>query len=304
MFSVILMLFLLAAGIALLVKGTFAYTSGGGSSYSQSTTRNFNLRPYAAIPLVLLLFVAFFSFTSRVEAKQVGVLTTFGKPASDTYSSGLAFHWPWQEMTQIDATTQNYKYHGENSIQVILSDKNTANISASIRWAVNQENANTVFADFRSNDPTENLGDSIVSVQFKAALNSVFNTYDATAEESETPEALADKVKAIMDSSTESLVDIKKITISYIKPGKAVQRKIDQIQTQRSATKVANEKVLTAIAEAKANEKLSDSISNDPNVLVSKCFDLIADGAFDPPAGFSCWPGGGSGVIIPSTTRN
>ena len=300
MFSVIFMLFLLSVAAFLIVRGSVSVTKSG-DRYTEPTTRTFGIRRYAAIPLALLLFVAFFSFTSRVEAKQVGVLTTFGKPASNTYGSGLAFHWPWQEMTQIDATTQTNKYHGKNAIQVILVDKNTADISATIRWSVNKDNANDVFADFRSNDPTESLNDAVVSTQFKAALNSTFNSYDATNEDPESPEVLSEKVQRIMESKTDDLVNIKSVTISYIKPDKAVQRKIDQIQSQRGATKVAAEKIITADKEAQANKKLSDSISNDPNVLVSKCLDLIADGAFTPPAGFSCWPGSGGSVVIPST---
>lgn len=291
---------LIAIATFLLVKGKISWTKSDGGYNPVITEHSVGLRRYAAIPLVLLVIVAFFSFTTRVEAKQVGVLTTFGKPAAETYSSGLAFHMPWQDMTQIDATTQNYKYHGDNSIQVILGDKNTANISASIRWAANKDNANTVFADFRSNDPTENLGDSVVSVEFKAAMNSVFNSYDATVEGSETPESLAERVGEIMSTKTEGLVDIKKITISYIKVDAAVQKKIDALQSQRGATKVAEEKEKTAKAEAAANRELSGSVSNDPNVLVSKCLDLIADGDLTPPAGFSCWPGTNGSVVIPA----
>ena len=299
MFSVFILLVLLAVTIALLVKGSLSFTKR--SSYSEDVVKTYSLRPYAIIPLVLLLLIAFFSFTSRVEAKQVGVLTTFGKPADKTYGSGLAFHMPWSKMTQIDATTQTNEYHGKNAIQVILSDKNTADISATIRWAVNEKNANTVYADFRSDDPTDSLRKAVVSTQFKAALNSTFNSYDATAEKPESPEDLAADVQRIVESKTDGLVDIKSITISYIKPDKAVQKKIDAIQTQRGSTKVATEKIITAEKEAEANRILSNSVSNDPNVLVSKCLDLIADNAFNPPAGFSCWPGGGGSVVLPAT---
>lgn len=250
--------------------------------------------------VVILLITGFFSFTSRVEAKQVGVLTTFGKPSSETYDAGLAFHMPWQKMTQIDATTQTDEYHGDSAIQVILSDKNTAEVSAAIRWSVNRENANDVYADFRSDDPTDSLRKAVVSTQFKSALNSVFNDYDAAAENNISSSDLSKKVEEIMAERTNGLVNVHSVTISYIKPDKAVQRKIDALQTQRGATKVAQEKKATAEAEAQANRILSNSVSKDPNVLVSKCLDLIADGTLVPPAGFTCWPGGSGGVVIPS----
>ena len=44
----------------------------------------------------------------------------------------------------------------------------------------------------------------------------------------------------------------------------------------------------TAAAEAKANEILAASVSNDPNVLVSKCLDASVREAGISPLG--CWP--------------
>lgn len=300
MFSVIIMAILIALAALLLVKGEVRRIIPG-DRYTDPVEKRYGLRWFAILPIVLLLIVAFFSFTTRVEAKQVGVLTTWGKPADKTYSSGLAFHMPWSKMTQIDATTQTNEYHGKNAIKVILADKNTADVSATIRWAVNEKNANTVFADFRSDDPTQQLRKAVVSTQLKAALNTVFNSYDATAEKPATPDDLSKQVENILKGRTDGLVDVKSITISYIKPDATVQKKIDQLQSQKAQTKVAAEKVLTAEQEADANGKLSDSISNDPNVLVSKCLDLIADGELNPPAGFSCWPGANGSVVIPST---
>lgn len=294
MFSFIVMLFTLMTAVFFLTLKPVVIDRGLRSE------REVSLKLVGVVFLVLVLPLAFVAFTSRVEAKQVGVLTTWGKPSEKTYNAGLAFHMPWQKMTQIDATTQTNEYHGDESIKVILKDKNTADISATIRWAVNRPKANDVYADFRSDDPTDSLRKAVVSTQFKAALNSVFSDYDATAEDSTSTTELSEKVQDIMETKTDDLVVLKSITISYIKPDKAVQKKIDALQTQRGATKVANEKIVTAEAEAKANKILSNSVSNDPNVLVSKCLDLIADGAFDPPAGFSCWPGGGGSVVLPS----
>lgn len=48
---------------------------------------------------------------------------------------------------------------------------------------------------------------------------------------------------------------------------------------------------------------LSKSVSNDPNVLVSRCFDTVEEAvkADYRPAGFSCWSGSGSAVVVPSS---
>lgn len=259
------------------------------------------VRLFALIPLGLLLVVGSLSIVTTVEAKQVGVLTTFGKPSERTLPSGLHFKAPWQKVTDIDATVQTDEYRGDDCITVILADKNTACISATNRWSVSKENANDVYADFRSDDPTKNLRDAVVSTEFKAAVFDAFGDYDATQEAAADTAALAKEVKDALLVATDGLVNIERVTISYIKPGEKVQDKIDAIQAQVAQTTIATEKKITAEKEAAANRELSDSISNDPNVLVSKCLDLISDGSLVPPAGFSCWPGGGGGVVIPGT---
>lgn len=259
------------------------------------------IRPAAFIPAGILALMLALTTWTTVEAKQVGVVTTFGKTGDDTLKSGFHGKLPWQSVTQIDATIQTDEYRGDDCITVILADKNTACISATNRWSVNDENANDVYAEFRSDDPTKSLRDAVVSTQFKAAVNSVFGGFDATAEGESDYVGLAEQVKTLMLTNTKGLVDIDSVTISYIKPGEKLQNKIEAIQAQEAQTTIANEKIETARKEATANGILSDSISNDPNVLVSKCLDLIADGSLVPPAGFTCWPGGGSAVVIPGT---
>lgn len=249
--------------------------------------------------LLGLVFIIL-SCTTMVEAKQVGVLTTFGKPSDQTLSSGLHFKAPWQKVTEIDATIQTDEYHGDSCITVVLADKNTACISATNRWAVSKDNANSVYADFRSDDPTESLRDAVVSTQFKAAVNDVFGSFDATKDGAADTDALAKKVTDKLLTKTDELVTIESVTISFIKPSETLQDKIEALQAQEEKTRIATEAKATATQEAAANRILSDSISDDPNVLVSKCLDLLAEG-YDAPAGFTCWPGGSGAVVVPST---
>lgn len=240
--------------------------------------------------------VAFTSFAA-VEAKQVGVITTWGKPAEQTLGSGPHWKAPWQKVTEIDATTQTDEYHGDSAINVILADKNTADISATIRWSVNKKNANDVYADFRSDDPTQSLRDAVVSTQFKAAVNAVFASYDATSTKPADVDTLAAEAQKRMLARTKGLVDIESVTISYIKPDKAVQKKINAIQAQSAKTRIADEQIATAKKEASANRELAASL-RDPNVLVSKCLDIVAEGA-NLPAGFTCMGNSGA-VVVPS----
>lgn len=261
-------------------------------------------RLFGFIPLAIAAIIMALACTTMVQAKQVGVVTSFGKPQDQTLSSGLHFKAPWDKVTEIDATIQTDEYHGKSGIQVRLSDGNTATISATIRWSVSEDNANKVYEDFRSDDPTLSLRDAVVSTKFKAAMNSTFAAFDPLTLAGATGEApdylaLADSVKGAMLKQTDELVDIDSITISLVTLDKDSQKKIDAYIGEVGKTRIAEQAQATAKAQAEANRILSQSISNDPNVLVSKCFDMLAEG-FNAPAGFSCWPGGNGAVVVPA----
>lgn len=296
MFSFICAIVLFVIFLGWLAFAPRRLTIDAGTSYE----KNVPFKLYAVIPLVLALVFLFFSMFTTVEAKQVGVQTTFGKVHESTLGAGPHLKAPWTKVTEIDSTIQTDEYKGDSCITVVLSDKNTACISATDRWSVNDENAGDVYAEFRTDDPTGSLRDAVVSTQFKAAVNDVFGGYDATQEKRPDYDGLAEEVLAKMEPKTRGLIDIESITISYIKPSEKLQTKIETIQAQEAKTRIATEAYQTALKQADANRALSESVSNDPNVLVAQCIDGLINGDFTAPAGFSCWPGGGSGVVIPS----
>lgn len=308
MFITILSVLLVLVGIVLFIvpikyQGDVMVDGRYGPTRERATktvTRAIGLIPVGIAALIMAL-----ACTTVVQAKQVGVVTTFGKPGDTTLSSGLHVKAPWQKVTEIDATIQTDEYHGDSGIIVRLNDGNTAKVSATIRWSVSEENANEVYADFRSDDPTKSLRDAVVSTQFKAAMNTVFSTFDplslAGGEGTEAPNyiALAQDVETAMLARTNDLVTIESVTISLLSLDDKSQAKIDAYIGEVAKTRIAEQAQKTAEKQAEANRILSDSISNDPNVLVSKCFDLLAEG-YDAPAGFTCWPGGNGSVVVPS----
>jgi hypothetical protein len=56
---------------------------------------------------------------------------------------------------------------------------------------------------------------------------------------------------------------------------------------EKANTRIAEQRAKTAEAEAQANEILAASVSNDPNVLVSKCLDAAREAHISP---LGCWP--------------
>lgn len=262
---------------------------------------------FAAVVLFgIAVIILAFASTVSVQAKEVGVVTAFGKVHDETLSSGLHFKAPWHKVTEIDATTQTDEYKGDSAIQVRLKDGNTAEIYTTLRWSISEEKASQVYAEFRSDDPTDSLRKAMVSTQFKAAANAEFAGFDplslAGIDGSEAPDykALADAVQQRMETETEGLVNVRSVTVSLIKLDKRSQKHLDDYVAQVAKTRAAKEAQKTATEQAKANKILAESINNDPNVLVARCLDLVESGDLKLPAGGSCWPGGGTGVVIPS----
>ena len=263
----------------------------------------------ALVCLGIAGIVMFFACSAIVEAKQVGVVSTYGKVHEQTMKPGWNWKTPFDKVTEIDATTQTDEYKGEDAIQVRLKDGNTAEVYTTVRWSISSENASQVYSEFRSDDPTDSLRKAMVSTQFKAASNAEFASFDPLSLagiDGETPDykALAKGVQDRLENETEGLVKVRSVTVSLIKLDKRSQKHLDDYVAQVAKTRVANEAKETATAQAAANRELASSIAKDPNVLVNKCLDTVAEAVASGaslPAGFNCMPGSGTGVVIPST---
>lgn len=97
------------------------------------------------------------------------------------------------------------------------------------------------------------------------------------------------------------------MTIPVINFDQETQDRINRYQTEIGNTRIAEQRKLTATAEAAANSILAKSVSDQPNVLVSRCLDTLNEMVSRGqaiPVGFSCWPGGSNagGVIVDNTT--
>lgn len=330
MFATIMTAFFVVLAIAaFMARGWFKKTAKQAETLAEdaSTQRNYNggsdkqnllddaeQRRNAATGVLAAGFVSlgiagiimFFACSAIIEAKQVGVVKTFGDVHEETMSPGWNWKGPFDKVTEIDATTQTDEYKGDSAIQVRLKDGNTAQIYTTVRWSISEEKANLVYSEFRSDDPTDSLRDAMVSTQFKAAANAEFAGFDPLAlagiDGSEAPDykALADAIKTRMESETEGLVNVRSVTVSLIKLDKRSQKHLDDYVAQVAKTRTAIEAKTTASKQAEANKELADSISKDPNVLVARCLDLIESGDLTPPAGFTCWNNSGSAVVLPS----
>ena len=321
-FILSLILFLIAIGLFAWRKHTYIKRSG----YRDPEEKTYKIWPWGFIPLVLGLICFIMSVTVAVPAKNVGVITTFGKVSERNLGSGLHLMAPWQKVTTLDATIITDKFvgaqNGENGrdeldcISVRIQDGTTACVSMVIRSQIDPSKANDLYANYRSDDVDATIFDALIRTQLTAAANEVFRDFDPVlsghGEDVVTSAPnLQELSGSVLDVMKENLadasvdgkpeVDMRSLTISFIAFSDTTEARINDLQAEVAKTRVAQQQEATAAAQARANKILADSVSNDPNVLVSKCLDtltaMVQAGQAVPP-GFTCWPGGDTGSLV------
>jgi regulator of protease activity HflC (stomatin/prohibitin superfamily) len=250
------------------------------------------------------------SCVTQVTTKNVGVVTSFGRPVG-ALGNGLHLKAPWHKVTEFDAAVQTDSHKGKDTdstcTDIRIGNQSVACVDNSVRWRIVQDSADDLYRDYREFD---NVRDSLVTRELDAALNEVFADYDPLAgvdtngaSTAPSLDELSDEVTARLRDKVGTQVEVLSVIIPLVSFDKTTQDKINDYQAELANTRIARQRQQTADAQAEANRKLSGSVSDDPNVLVSKCFDTLAEmvNAKQPvPAGFTCWPGGGTGIVLPS----
>jgi len=262
----------------------------------------------AGVSGVIVVILLVMSTISIVSTKNVGIVTSFGRPTGDVLSNGLHLKAPWEDVTEFDAAIQTQDYKGDSCTTVRLGTEGKACVDNSVQWRIIPDAASGLFTDYRS---FEAMSSALVDRQRVSALNAVFASFDPLAKiKSDNAGAgvptlaeLGDQAKARLQELLGDRLAVDSVVISLVKYDDGTQAKIDAYQAEVAATRIAEQRQQTAQADAVANRKLAESVSKDPNVLVSKCLDTLADmqkAGQQVPAGFSCWPGGGSAIVVPS----
>lgn len=264
------------------------------------------MRSVSAVALVLGLMTFFFDTVTTVSTKNVGVITCFGK--LDGYlTNGIHMVKPWCSVTEISDAVQTDTYASDNGsdkaqggatgtcIHVRIERQATACVNTSIRWQIKPTGVDYLFRNFKSND---HITDNLVLRDLQQAINEAFSTYDPLgidANGNNTNPAgtvYAEKVTQELRSKIGNWIDVQSVITPIINYDAATQQKTNQLLQQIALTRVAQQSKQTALAQSEANKILAASVADDPNVLVSKCLDILKE-AVDReqplPAGFSCF---------------
>lgn len=292
-------------------------------------TNDYSFTKYGFVPLILAALLLLFTSFTQVHAKEVGVGVSFGKPVAE-YDAGVHFKPFWYSVTKINGTvyTDSYgtKGAGNAALPVRLGDGNPATAAVTLRWHINPEAVDYIYATYRSDDPAEQLRDAVVDTQLQAVVNTVFGEFNPTAvvqnvdindpaqatrqlnfspDYKATAQEISDQMdEAVKDADGLSLVIIDKVTVAGINYGTATEKNISALVQQAAKTQQAFLLKGTNKLLAEANNNLKSSLEgkNATFVIAQQCFRDLADGKIVNEPGFSCWPGSGSSVVIPGVS--
>jgi regulator of protease activity HflC (stomatin/prohibitin superfamily) len=259
---------------------------------------------------VLVLFTGCLTF---VSTRTFAVQTSFGRPVGEAFNNGPHWKAPWTITHDMDGAVQIDQYKqapgskdgddNDHRILVRLGNSSTARADVSIRWQMKQGAASELYQQYKE---FSNVRTNLVERNLAVALNEVFATFDPLAPQnlqvSPFP-ALAKQAadilrntytdKGVKLSDQVDIIDVNVPTIGY---DDGTETKINLINAQRADTAKAIEQQKTNEEQAKANNNLRASVSNDPNVIVQNCINGAIAKGISP---FGCWPGAGAMPTAP-----
>ncbi|MGF7228868.1 MAG: SPFH domain-containing protein [Candidatus Saccharibacteria bacterium] len=303
-------IFLVIAVVAVVVS-VFA---GRSTDPDAKMFRN-GARVVAVLAFILVGVMTVVSSANQVPTKEIGVITTFGHPDGEL-TNGLHFISPFSKVTTLDGAQQNdQRLSASTCTTVRLANQSTACVQNAVQWQIDPAAADQLYKNYKD---FANIRSNLVDNNLAVELNTAFSGYDPlaslasqtsttgttsapTAISKDELDKIASNVLTALQADVGTSITIKKVSITIVTYDASTESKISQYQAALANTRIALQNEQTAAAQAAANKILSSSVANDNGVLVSKCYDLVAEminkGVAVPP-GYSCWPGSGSNVLV------
>lgn len=261
------------------------------------------LRIVRALTITAAVLTLFFTSFNPVGTRQEGIVTSYGRVVGHL-GPGPNLTWPWEQVTSMDEAVQLT----DETFTVRITGGQTAQATVQIRWRVPAEASNDVFQNYKN--ATSGVENGLLTPELNVAANTVLDGYDPITPLVEnlkpgtpnnpTTAQLATSIQNVLTPRLNGDVQVITLVLKPLVYDKTVQNNINRVTEQEALTAIAQQSVQTATQQAAANKIAQKALASDPLVLVQQCLTALANGKFTPPAGFSCWPGANSGIVIPS----
>lgn len=231
----------------------------------------------AAIGAVLVIIAA----TNVVPVRNVGIVTSWGKPTGGTTGAGLKMTMPWQNVEDWDASRQAYDHRGTACVNVRISTLSNACVEVLIEWQTRPEQAPEQWAAYKKNfelfvgrrvDPaiTLSLNDAF------AAYNPMANVDTKTGNLNVPTGPLAEQVKTALTTRLGEDVDVLTVVITRVNHDDKTQATIDAFQQAINQGRVLDQNKINA-DKSKAITETNAKV--DP---VTRCLEIAQQHAKEP----------------------
>ncbi|ROQ30942.1 regulator of protease activity HflC (stomatin/prohibitin superfamily) [Frondihabitans sp. PhB188] len=319
----------LVAGVIALVlarryRASQLATAAGSDAPAPDKAGNRIALGAGALLVILGLVLGVTSSVYAQDAGEARVIRSFtGQIVGQTTSTGLHVKAPWDSTVNFNIRNQTVTYinptEGSNSDNnggvrtgpyITVQDKDgvSENVSITVRYSIRPASVTTIYTSFRDE---ENFKTSFITQDVRAVVREVPNNYSTLDVLTKRAEIETSIEKALTKRWADTGVEVNSISLQEIQAPAAVtesyaeaqQAQIDvtKQQAKLDATKVsAQQAVVTAQANAKANDLLTKSLSSQ--VLTQHYIDALQASA--DKGGLIVVPNGSSPLInIPDASK-
>jgi regulator of protease activity HflC (stomatin/prohibitin superfamily) len=257
-----------------------------------------------AIVAILGLLCTVISSFNIVSTRNVGIVTSFGKPVGERHA-GVAWVAPWQRVSEMDAAIQLQSFQGnsyddpQSAVKVRLGNNSAAFVESNLNWRIKEDAAGKMFQDYRTFD---NIRQNLVDKQLQVALSKEFakfnpqtqvdtvdpnvpSTAPAQNQGADLP-GIAATVKADLQHAVGTEIEIIDVRIPGIFYDSATQQRIDAFNQKVQETKNAQQDVQTATQSRLASEQRANQAPPDLKVAIFNCINTLVEQGKDPAG---CW---------------
>jgi regulator of protease activity HflC (stomatin/prohibitin superfamily) len=147
----------------------------------------------AFVATVLGVIILLVGCYDRVDTRNVGILTSFGKPES-VHGPGVVWHAPWKQLHELSEAIQLQSFesnsyddatHGTASpnaggpaINVRLANNSNAYVDLNLNWRIREGAAAKMFQDYGGGNVFDTIRQQLVDRQAQVMASKVFATFN------------------------------------------------------------------------------------------------------------------------------
>lgn len=263
---------------------------------------------------VVGMFLMFWTTTTVIEARSIGVKTSFGQYV-DTLDNGFHFIAPWQDVETFTTTVQTVPIEGDGAVQVTYSTlSESVDVKADLAgggkgqfdgnysWSLNPDGQGTraLWERYREFDRVSN---ELVAPTIRDSIVKVGSGFSASKAPISQP-AISDAVRKDVAAKLAAYgIIVDRVSITSISNDENTQASLDKIVNAQNDIRRAREEQTRARIDAETAKIRTSTGALSPAANQRYCLDIVNN--WDQgrngqlPATFSCSLGAPvSGVIV------